>query len=282
MRGPRIRAARSLPPGFVVRRRHGALLAVDAELADAPEVLDLLEPGAFERLPGGGGAAGRAATHVLALRDGRRLVVRRVLHGGLLGPLLGSALLGARRPLAELWVTARLRARGAPVARPAFVLGERRAGPLWRAAVATYREEGAADALELLGAADDPARIERAAAAAGHAVRRFHDAGGRHRDLQVKNLLLRELPGGAECVIVDLDRARLLAAVTPRRRLAELMRLYRSLAKRGVLARVGRRGLAAFHAAYLDGDRELRRALRAHLPRERRRLALHAWRYGRS
>ena len=59
----------------------------------------------------------------------------------------------------------------------------------------------------------------------------------------------------------------------------ELMRLYRSLWKRGVLRQVGPRGLAAAFASYCAGDRGLRRALWDALPRERRRLALHSWAY---
>jgi hypothetical protein len=62
--------------------------------------------------------------------------------------------------------------------------------------------------------------------------------------------------------------------------MAELMRLYRSLRKRRLLAAAGGvRGCAIFLSAYVGGDRALRRALLARLPAERRRLALHALRY---
>jgi hypothetical protein len=226
--------------------------------------------------------AGRAATALLELPDGGpRLVVRRVRHGGWLGGLLAGALLGVGRPLAELGVCAALRERGAPVPEPGFVLARRRTGPLWNAALATVAEAGARDALAFL--ADDPPRSRRirAARAAGRAVRRFHDAGGSHRDLHVKNLLLRESAEGVECIVIDLDRARLLAELPPGRRMRELMRLYRSLVKRDLLARVGARGIAAFFGAYVERDRALRAALRARLPLERARLALHAWRYRR-
>ena len=57
--------------------------------------------------------------------------------------------------------------------------------------------------------------------------------------------------------MIDLDRARVVARVSPRARLAELMRLYRSLHKRHLIARVGPRGCARFFAAYVDGDRTL-------------------------
>jgi hypothetical protein len=225
------------------------------------------------------GSEGRGTTVILEPREGERLLVRRVLHGGLLGPLLGASLLGLARPLQELAGTALLRSRGAPVPRPAFVWGEHRIGPFYRAAVATWLEEESQDALGFLEGSPSRVRMYRAAVAAGRAVRRLHDAGGRHADLQVKNLLLREHEAETECVVIDLDRVRVVEAVGPRRRMQELMRLTRSLLKRGVLATVGPRAVARFFGAYVGRDRELRRALLAHLPRERLRVALHATHY---
>ena len=112
-------------------------------------------------------------------------------------------------------------------------------------------------------------------------MRRFHDAGGRHADLHVKNLLLRETPRAPDAIVIDLDRGAIGAAPAPARRARELGRLWRSLAKRGVAAQVGERGVAAFLAAYCAGDRALRAALGRHLPAERRRAALHGMLYRR-
>jgi tRNA A-37 threonylcarbamoyl transferase component Bud32 len=110
-------------------------------------------------------------------------------------------------------------------------------------------------------------------------VRRFHDAGGSHPDLHVKNLLVRERDGAVEIVVIDLDRARLQAQVAPRARMAQLMRLYRSLLKRDLLRIVGDGGCTAFFDAYVQNDRALGDALLARLPAERRRVARHALRY---
>ena len=55
----------------------------------------------------------------------------------------------------------------------------------------------------------------------------------------------------------------------------ELMRLQRSLEKRGLDGVVGPRGRAAFLSAYCGEDRALRRALLACAGREQRRIALH-------
>jgi 3-deoxy-D-manno-octulosonic acid kinase len=258
-------------------------LTVSSAWREPVAKLGLLEPGALERWLGGAGSAGegRAATALAALPGGgARVVVRRLRHGGWLGPLLGERYLDAERAARELEATARLRACGAPVPEPVFALALRR-GRGWVHALATVYEEGAADALAFLAAAPSDERLLRAAAASGAALRRFHDAGGRHADLHVKNLLLRETRAGAEVIVIDLDRGAAGTPAAPARRARELGRLWRSLVKRGVAERVGWRGVAAFLAAYCAGDRALRDALARRLPAERRRAARHALLYRR-
>ncbi len=241
----------------------------------AARALGLLEPGGIDAWLARASGPGRAGAASAPLPGGGRLHLRPVVHGGALARLRGGWLWGVRRPLAELEAGALLARRGAPVARPVLVASRRRLGPFASASVGTLLIEGARDGAALLAARPSPARIREAAAAAGEAVRRFHDAGGRHADLHAGNLVFREGAGGLEAFVVDLDRARVSASVPPGRRMAEIMRLYRSLAKRGTEARAGARGAAAFLRAYTRGERGLRRALLAHLPRERARLAAH-------
>jgi 3-deoxy-D-manno-octulosonic acid kinase len=268
--------SREAPRGFQRLERGRIELVVDEELEDRARALGLLEDDALERAFAAPAGEGRAPTARLELAPGGpRLHLRRLLHGGLLGPLLGPAFLGTGRPLAELRVTQRLRDAGAPVPRPALALARRLAGPLRACAVGTFLEEDTIDAAELLGGAPDAARVLRAVEAAGRAVRRFHDAGGRHADLHVKNLLLREGAQGTACVVVDLDKARIASDATPGERMNELMRLFRSLVKRGLLDVVGARGCARFLSAYCGDDRRLRAALRRRLPAELRRVAVH-------
>jgi 3-deoxy-D-manno-octulosonic acid kinase len=271
------------PADAALRRlRRGRCLVLTApSLAAEAERLGLLEPHGLASLlvRADPGPLGRAPSACTTLADGRRLHLRPVRRGGLLAGLWRGRVLGLARPRSELRVTARLAAAGAPVARPAFVAGER-GWILWRAAFATWWEPGARDARAFLAAGPAPARVARAAAAAGAALRRFHDAGGRHADLHAGNLLLREAASGCTALLVDLDRARCGRPPPASVRLAEMMRLHRSLVKLGLASRVGARGCAAFLRAYTGGDRRLRRALRRHLPRELRRLRLHraGWR----
>ncbi len=263
-------------PRFEMHRARGARLVVDTAFAAAAESLELLDPAVLAgHLGTASGGRGRTRTAVVAVPGGERLQLRAVRHGGLLGPLWGDWLLGPGRPLRELRVNAALRARGAPVPRPVLVVAMRR-GPLWSAVVGTLHESDTRDGAALLGSAPTPARLGASIEAAARAVRSFHDAGGRHADLHVGNLLFREQDGRSEALVIDLDKARAGAPPDARRRMRELMRLYRSLVKRGADAEVGARGCARFLRAYCAGDRALRRALLAGLPRERRRLARHA------
>jgi tRNA A-37 threonylcarbamoyl transferase component Bud32 len=272
------------PPGLSEAhrfRRHDAGKRrwwVTADWESAALSLGLLEAGGCARLlAAASGPRGRAATAVVALpgRDAS-LHLRAVRHGGWLAPLWGDRLLGTGRPLAELRVNAALRAAGAPVPEPVLASAERRGGPFWSAAVATVHEPDTADGLALLEAEPSPEQADRAVAAAARAIRAFHDAGGRHFDLHAGNLLFR---GHDECLVVDLDKARRLERVTASARMAEIMRLYRSLVRRGLLVWLGDDACDQFLRAYTAADEDLRQALLEHLPRERARLSLHrlAW-----
>jgi len=268
-------------PGWIERRERALYWRVDAAFAEPLAALGWPRWDAVERaLRVGGAGSGRAATAILALPDrAERVHLRPVRHGGLLGPLWRGAILGIARPADELRATAHLFAAGAPVPRPVLVAARRARGPFWTAVVGTQHVEGARDGIAWLASQPSRADLVRGARAAGAAIRHFHDAGGSHADLQIKNLLLREREGAAEVLVIDLDRARAGTPPGPARRMRELMRLVRALHKRGLAEQVGARGCAAAFSAYCAGDRALRHALLAHLPRERRRLARHARAY---
>jgi 3-deoxy-D-manno-octulosonic acid kinase len=251
-------------------------LVVDAEFEAAVRALGLPARSAVTALLASAPAGeGRARTSSVAL-PGRteRLHLRPVRHGGWLAPVWRGRLAGLARPIAELHVTEALRARGAPVPRAVLVAGFR-AAPLWQAVLGTLEIPDARDGVVWLASGPpEPERIA-VAEAAGRAVRRFHDAGGRHADLHVKNLLVREA-GEPRVLVIDLDKGRAGDPPPARRRMRELMRLRRSLVKRGLIAQVGQAGERAFFRGYAGGDADLARALLARYAHERRGGELHA------
>jgi tRNA A-37 threonylcarbamoyl transferase component Bud32 len=268
------------PPRWTLRRERALYWLVDAALAEPLAALGWPDREAVEHALRGAAASGRTATAILAL-PGRseRIHLRPVRHGGLFAPVWRGAIWGVARPVAELRANVRLHGAGAPVPQPVLVAAHRARGPLWTAVVGTVHAEGARDGLTWLTARPARSELLRGARAAGAAIRRFHDAGGSHADLNIKNLLLCDCGAGIEVIVIDLDRARADRPPSPARRMRELMRLVRSLHKRGVAEVVGMRGAAAALSAYCAGDRDLRRALLVHLPRERRRIARHNWLY---
>ncbi|MEB2345575.1 MAG: hypothetical protein OZ948_12610 [Deltaproteobacteria bacterium] len=269
------------PAGFAWREAPGLRIAADAALEPALAAAGLLDPERVRaRLAEAQGARGRAPIAVATLAGGAgRVALRGLRRGGWLAPLLGGALADARRPFTELAVTARLRGAGAPVPRPLFAIAWRR-GAVWNAALGTAFVDDAVDAATLLAAPPPRVHLRRILAASGQAVRRFHDVGGAHPDLHAGNLLVRDGGERVAVWIVDLDGARAGAPQGAAARMAQLMRLYRSLHKRGLLAAAGGpRGALWFLRAYTAGDRALRQALLARLPAERRRLARHALLY---
>lgn len=251
---------------------------VAREYEDAVVALGLPARDAFDRLVAQlDGPSGRGANALLPLAGrAERLHLRPLRHGGLLGSFLGDRFLSSQRVRSEFQVTRALARRGAPV--PVAVLATAvRSGPFWRAAFGTIHLEGASDALAWLARKPHQDEINRGAAALGTAVRAFHDAGGHHADLHLKNLMLDNT--ATQAWVIDLDRARAASSPLPQRRMHELGRLARSLLKRGVHARVGRSGRAAFLQAYVAGDQALHEALVSAWPRERARIHRHAARY---
>jgi 3-deoxy-D-manno-octulosonic acid kinase len=200
--------------------------------------------------------AGRLAAYGVTL-GGRSAVVRHARHGGLLAPLLGDLFWGVPRFYREAALSRTLAQRR--VRTPAVLAGIcYRAGPFHRADVVTAAVEGT-DLVELFYGETPPSGAARAAVlgALGALVRRLHDAGFVHPDLQLRNLLVRNAAGAEpEAWLLDVDTCRPMRAEGDAERARNLDRLYRSWAKWNRLRgeRLSARDRAVFSAAYLAGE----------------------------
>ena len=205
------------------------------------------------RQPGHRTFEGRGEVYGVALGP-VRAAVRHARHGGVLAPLLGDRFLGQPRFHREA-ALARLLADGG-LRTPAVLAGVRYgAWPFHRADIATELIEGA-DLVSLFYGDRPPEGGARVAVleAVGHLVRRLHDLGYVHPDLQLRNVVVTGSRTPSPVAwLIDLDTCRPMRGDAEAERARNLARFDRSWAKwnhkRG--SRLTDRDRAVFSAAYL-------------------------------
>jgi 3-deoxy-D-manno-octulosonic acid kinase len=173
-------------------------------------------------------ATGRGSAWFLdAARTGAPTVLRHYRRGGLAARLARDRYLWlgerATRAFRELTLLATLEERGLPAARP-VAAHYRRQGLSYRADLLTLAIPRARTLADRLAEPLPEALWRRV----GVTLRRFHDAGVRHADLNARNVLF---DGEDQVHLIDFDRGRL--AVPGAWCGRSLERLRRSLAKLG-------------------------------------------------
>lgn len=153
-----------------------------------------------------GEAPGRGSSLFLQARDDEQWVLRPYQRGGLIAKLSQQRYiwLGVERTRAfrEVRLTAALYEQGLPVPRPVACCVTR-FGLTYEAALLTVRIPGARALASLLSAGEaDEALLKRV----GAMIKRFHQAGLDHVDLNARNILVDE---AGKPWMIDLDRCRL-------------------------------------------------------------------------
>jgi 3-deoxy-D-manno-octulosonic acid kinase len=201
----------------------GAILYDPGRVNNAPELFDPVSwraRGALRELAGGRGS-------VLFLDAGeRQYVLRRYLRGGLPARISRDRYLwlgeGRTRGFRELALLGHLADGGLPAPAPVAARYTRE-GLLYRAEIVTLRLPSCEPlAARLLAGTLDAAGWE----SVGRTIRRFHDAGVHHADLNASNVMIGD---GGGVWLLDFDRGRLRAPGDWTR--GVLARLERSLAK---------------------------------------------------
>jgi 3-deoxy-D-manno-octulosonic acid kinase len=241
----------SVPSGFDRVRLGRTLLVVRHDDRDLlTGVLGDAISGAAAAEPLAGGRGGT----VLMRRNGQAVVVRPYRRGGLPGRCIRDLYVGWHpRPLRELAVTTTLWRAGAPVPEALGAAVQPLCPGVYRGWLATRYIPGAQTLWAWAAReAEDPLPAFRAA---GRGLRRLHDLGGVHPDLNLNNILV--IGGDAreaelQVTFIDFDRAR-VEVLGARARAAALARLARSAHKLDPAARhVGERALDALRAAYRE------------------------------
>jgi 3-deoxy-D-manno-octulosonic acid kinase len=177
--------------------------------------------------PGESVAGGRGATRRISTERGT-VIARRFRRGGAMR-WLGESYFSVRpRPLREFDLLLRARRRGLPVPEPIAAVVERRFALAHRGLLVMAEVPGGRPLVDVLR--ESPREDLIGCMAQG--LRLLHDAGLRHPDLNLGNLLVVSGSEGRRVVFVDLDRARLeRRALNEAARRRGLRRLRRSAAK---------------------------------------------------
>jgi len=268
-----------LPQGYVESRRDRARFVADVELEHELKRADLDRPAGWEsRLRKPTAAPGRGATSLLSLGSGRVLRLKRLRRGGWTAPLFRDHFLGESRMLDNLRVSIEAGRRGVATPPVVALLMVRSAGGLVRAWLAIEELVDAVDLQSCFHSDQPPTHSELDAALA--LVRRMHDRGLEHRDLNLGNILIRR-KRAPEAFVIDLDRARLhVGPLGFRPRQRALRRLERSYVKSCGAGPVSEDVRSSIYTLYAADDRGLAARLARGRPAGRVWISLHrlGWR----
>lgn len=201
--------ALSAPAGFRQVSAGAGVLLVDRELASEIRGLKLQERATWDAaLRDATRGLGRGATARCALPSGRRLLLKKLRRGGLLGPVWRDRFIGPARLLDNLVSPNKARIRGVstPAARALLSIP----GPpgLYQGWLALDEIPDAQDLATRLSGSSPPTDDELSRVMTE--VRAMHEAGVDHRDLNLGNILLSDSgEAGARVFVTDLDGARL-------------------------------------------------------------------------
>lgn len=177
---------------------------------------------------------GRGDMRSMKLSDGTTALFRRYHHGGLLRSLTGKWFFSwPPRPFRELTVTEELRRRGFPTVEVYAACVEKIAGPFYRGWLVTRQLEEARDFWDGLHSGFcQSVGLDPILKSVATSIRRMHVEGVYHRDLNLKNILLRSTPSGVESYVIDFDKAILVLGQLPAPLVQNnLDRLLRSIGK---------------------------------------------------
>lgn len=216
---------RALPDGYVdLDRGHWRVVAARLELTEMTALLEAVRSGTA------GGeevASGRGGARRLILRGGKVVYVRKYLRGGLMRFLVRDLyLVRPPRPVRELEATETARAAGCRVP-IVHAIAVEESGPFYRGWIVTSAIDEARSYIDVFAAADEAGRGVLLSAA-GAAIRRLHNAGVYHPDLNGHNLLL---DAAGEVAVIDFDRAAIAAPGLHRLAEKGRDRFWRSLQK---------------------------------------------------
>ena len=177
---------------------------------------------------------GRGRIRSVRIADHETALIRAYHHGGLLRTLTGTIFFTwPPRPFRELAITGELCRRGVPTVTVCGACVKLVWGPFYKGWFVTNELEGARDLWTALhGNFAREAGIDNVWRAVANSLRLLHRKGVYHKDLNLKNILLRRESNRIKAYIIDFDKATLFLGPVPAIKARKnLDRLLRSVCK---------------------------------------------------
>jgi len=255
-----------IPASFSLVKKGKVLLLLKEEFKDILVQRGICDFGTFLKSQSQSARylTGRTSHPSLILTEGKRMVVRQYSHGGVLRAFTKDLYLFGSRSFRELFLTEEIRSSGIPTIEPVGAVRQLVPPFFYRAHLLSLEIPEALNLVEYLQEAQMrlPQNLpskRRTIRNVGLLLRRFHDAGFFHRDLQLKNILV----AAGEPFLIDFDRSYRRPSLSIDQRMRNLLRLDRSAEKwkqAGLF--ITRTDRWRLFSSYAKGDEEIFRAAR--------------------
>jgi hypothetical protein len=208
---------------------------------------------------------GRTPHPSIPLQNGERMILRQYSHGGVLRGIMGNLYLFGSRSFQELALTEEVRFCGIPTVQPIGAIHCLTFPPFYQAYFLSKEIPRAKDLTQFFKEIGPCPSLQnlilkrKIIRSTGNLLRKFHQAGFFHRDLQLKNILVKE----EQLFLIDFDRSYRKSVLSIRERIKNLLRLNRSVEKwkRSDLL-ITRTDLWRFFSVYSEGDTEILKAMK--------------------
>ena len=207
---------------------------------------------------------GRALHPSIPIREGERVVIRQYFHGGLFRNFTRNLFLFGSRSFRELALTEEIRSYGIPTIQPIAAIHRFILPPFYQAYFLSLEIPNSKDLIQYfreIGTRPSRENIvlkRKMIRSAGLLLRKFHQSGFFHGDLQLKNILV----AGDQPFLIDFDRSYRKRTLSIRERMKNLLRLNRSVEKWRCLGLpINRTDRWRFFLAYAGEDVTIRNAM---------------------
>jgi tRNA A-37 threonylcarbamoyl transferase component Bud32 len=214
---------------------------------------------------------GRTLHPSIPLEKGKKMVLRKYSHGGLLRTITGNLYLFGARSFRELALTEEIRTSGIPTIPSIGAIHHLIFKPFYQAYFLSLEVPQAMNLIQYfqeIGAHPSHENLflkRKTIQAIGILIRQFHQSGFFHGDLQLKNILV----SGDQILLIDFDRSYRKPMLSIQERMKNLLRLNRSVEKwKSPGLPITRTDRWRFFLAYAGEDKKIRmsmeRALRSY------------------